>query len=142
MSTHEDANLILRLYEMRRDDRMRQARNWYVSTFKATTLEEFDKLCLPGSDEHASFRMVTSYWEMVASFLNSGALDKELFYKSGNELLFVWLRLSALVPALRERFHDTTVSGEMEAAANEMIAWKKSRSAEGFEMFSKRVRGV
>jgi hypothetical protein len=85
--------------------------------------------------------MVTSYWEMTASFLNSGVLDKELFYKSGNELLFVWLRLSTLVPALRERFHDATASGEMETAANEMIAWKKSRSAEGFEFFSKRVRG-
>jgi hypothetical protein len=106
MPTHEDAKLILRLYELRREDRMRQARNWFASTFKVTTLEDFDKLCPPGSDENASFRQVASYWEMVSSFLNSGVLDNELFYKSGSELLFVWLRLSAPLQAMRERFKD------------------------------------
>jgi hypothetical protein len=141
MPTHEDANLILKLYELRREDRMRQARTWFVQAFKPTNIEDFDKICPPGSEENASFRQVVSYWEMVASFLNSGALDRELFYKSGNEMLFIWLRLSTVLPALRERFQDATANADLEEAATSMISWKKTRSAGGYEAFRKRVQG-
>ena len=87
-ATFDDVNLILRLYEMRRDDRMREARNWFTGNFKVRTLEEWTALCAPGTDANASYRMVTSYWEMVASFITSGVLNPELFYQSGGEMLF------------------------------------------------------
>jgi hypothetical protein len=142
MPSHDDANLILRLYELRREDRMRQARSWFISSFTFKTLEEFDKVCPFGSDENASCRMVITYWEMVGSFLNSEVLDRELFYKSGNELLFVYLRIMDLIPPLRERHKDPTLYGEIEQAAHAMIEWKKSRAPEGFAVFSARVRGA
>lgn len=142
MPSHDDANLILRLYELRREERMRQARAWFGAKFTFKSLEEFDLGCRFGTEENASFRMVVSYWEMVASFLNSEVLDRELFYKSGNELLFVYLRLSDLIPALRARNEDPTLYGELESAALAMIEWKKSRTPEGFAAFSKRVKGT
>ena len=74
--------------------------------------------------------------------MNSEVLDRELFYKSGNELLFVYLRIVDMIPSVREKFQDPTVYCELEQAAEAMIEWKKSRSAEGFAMWSKRVRGV
>lgn len=142
MPSHDDANLILRLYETRREDKLRQARAWFISKFTYKTLEEFETACPPTSDESVWYRMVITYWDMVASFLNSEVLDRELFYKSGNEMVFVYLRLVDLIPAIRERFQDPTVYGELEQAAEAMIEWKKSRCAEGFAVFSKRVRGV
>ena len=106
MPSHDDANLILRLYELRREEKLRQARSWYISNFTYKTLEEFDKECPPASDESVWCRMVVTYWDMVASFLNSEVLDRELFYKSGNEMVFVYLRLADLLPGMRERFQD------------------------------------
>jgi hypothetical protein len=141
MPSHDDANLILRLYELRREERMRQARSWFGAKFTFKTLEEFDQVCPFGTEENASFRMVASYWEMVASFLNSEVLDRELFYKSGNELLFVYLRLSDLIPILRKRHEDPTLYAELEQAALAMIEWKKARAPEGLAAFSKRVKG-
>ena len=68
--TYDDANLILRLYEMRREARMRQARAWFTSKCKGVqSFEELMKLAPPGSDENASFRQVVTYWDLVASFI-------------------------------------------------------------------------
>jgi hypothetical protein len=142
MPTHEDINLILRLFELRREDKMRQARAWFGAKFNYRTVEEFEKACPLGSEESTFARMVGSYWEMVASFLNSGALDRELFYKSGGELIFVYLKIVDVIPEMRERFKDPTLYGELEQAAEAMIAWKKSRAPEGFAIFSERVRGA
>jgi hypothetical protein len=141
MPDHNDANLILRLYELRREERMRKARAWYLSSFTFKTVEEFLTACPMGGEESASARMVLSYWDMVSSFLNSGVLDRELFYKSGNELLFTYLRFSHLLSATREMYGDPTAYSELEQAGDAMIEWKKSRSLEGFEAFRKRVRG-
>ena len=68
---------------------MREARKWFRASFKAKTPEELSAMCPAGSEPNASYRMVTTYWEMVASFVTSGVLNAELFYQSGRELLFV-----------------------------------------------------
>ncbi len=74
-------------------------------------------LCPPGSDANASYRMVTSYWEMVASFLTSGVLNPELFYQSGRELLFCYARVRDILPALREKLGNPRELKNLEAAA-------------------------
>ena len=86
--TYDDAQLILKLYEMRREERLRKARAWFSSSFRVRMIDDFTRLCPVGSDENASYRMVVTYWEMVASFVTSGVLHKELFFQSGRELLF------------------------------------------------------
>ncbi|MGC4049003.1 MAG: hypothetical protein QM757_05735 [Paludibaculum sp.] len=62
--TYEDANLLLRLYEERREEKLRKARAWFVSECKYKTVEDWQKLCPPGSEMNAYYRMVTTYWEM------------------------------------------------------------------------------
>jgi len=87
--TYDDVRLILKLYDMRREARMREARKWFGTYFKAKTLEEFNALCPPGSEPNASYRMLTSYWEMVASFVTNGVLHQELFFEGNREFLVV-----------------------------------------------------
>src|SRR5882762_4591518 len=81
-ATYDDANLLLRLYELRREDKLRQARDWFNKNFHANNLEELSKICPQGSQEHAYFRMVLGYWEMAASFVTSGVLQRELFMQN------------------------------------------------------------
>jgi len=82
-ATYDDANLVLRLYELRRDEKLRAARDWFSTEFKAKNMEEARALMPPGSQSNAYFRMVTSYWDMVASFITSGVLHEELFFRIG-----------------------------------------------------------
>ena len=140
-ATYDDARLILELYEARREDRMRKARAWFVASFKPKTLSDLKALCPPGSDENASYRMVVTYWEMVASFVTSGVLHKELFFQSGRELLFVWERIRDLVPGVRETTKDATTAAGIEAVARDFIAWWETRSPGAYAAFSTRVRG-
>src|SRR5450432_3769526 len=97
-ATYDDANLILRLYEMRREEKLRQAREWFTRNFHCSTLEEFNKVCPPGSQENAFARQVVTYWEMVASLMTSGVLNEQLFFQSGMELLLVWERVKDFAP--------------------------------------------
>lgn len=137
--TYEDVNLILRLYEMRREDRMRQARDWFVMNFRPKTMEELQKLIPPGSDMNASFRQVTSYWEMVASFIASGVLNKELFFQNGQELLLVYERVRAVLPDIRAFNKNPNVLGNLETVAKEFIEWHNRRAPEAHAAFVSRV---
>jgi hypothetical protein len=140
-ATFEDVNMILQLYEMRREDRLREARKWFTGSFKAKSFEEFQALCPPGSEPNASYRMVTTYWEMVASFLTSGVLNAALFYQSGRELLFVWERVRDIVPAVREAFTHPRELKNLEEAATAYISWWNHTAPGAYDAFSKRVRG-
>src|SRR6478672_339411 len=130
-ATYEDANLLLRLYELRRDERMRTARAWFARNFRAGTLEEFDKLCPANSEENASYRMVVSYWEMAASFVTYGILHQELFMQQSSELGLVWERVRHIVPALRERFQKPNLLGSIEQVAVAMDEYRLPESAFG-----------
>src|SRR5919199_923436 len=101
-ATFDDVNLILKLYDMRREPRLREARRWFTGKFKAKTMEEFQTLCPPGGEQNASFRMFTTYWEMAASLITSGVLSPELFFQSSRELLFCWERIRDLVVNMRD----------------------------------------
>ena len=141
-ATYDDAHLILKLYDMRREDRLRQARQWFAANFKVRTLKELDALCPPGSDANASYRMVTSYWEMVASFIRAGVLNEELFYQSGRELAFVWERIRDVVPEMRKAFGDDAMLKNVEEVASSLREWANRRSPGSYEAFSTRVRGA
>ena len=72
-ATYEDVNLVLRLYELRREDRLRKARAWFAQSFKVRTLDEFNKLCPVGSDENAYFRFLTiDYPAQITNVLDAG----------------------------------------------------------------------
>ena len=100
-ATYDDVSLVLRLYELRRESRMREARRWFMRNFKAKTLADQQKLCEPGSDEAEYFNMVVTYWDMAASFIVAGVLRRELFFESNRELLVVWQRIQGFVGEIR-----------------------------------------
>jgi len=137
--TYDDANLILRLYEMRREERMRKARAWFTGSFKVKSWDELQKLAPGGSDENASYRMVVTYWDMVASFVSSGVLHQELFFQSGRELLLVWERLRDVLPEIRRQYKDPHLWGHLEAVGNEFAGHFKGRSNDAYDAFLTRI---
>ncbi len=87
MSIHSEADLILKLYELRREPTLRQARDWFFMGFNPASIEDYNAAIF--SEHGAQVRMVLSYWDMAAGFANSGAVNQDLFFRSSNELLFV-----------------------------------------------------
>jgi hypothetical protein len=140
-ATIDDAKLILELYDLRREARFREARRWFTASFKPKTYDDYLALCPVGSETNASYRMVVTYWEMVASFLTSGVLNNELFYQSGRELLFVWERVRDIVPAARDAFKHPRELRNLEEAATAYISWWNHTAPGAYDAFSKRVRG-
>ena len=139
-STYDDANLILRLYELRREERMRAARKWYLEHFGPDTLAEFRELCPSGSDSNASFRQVSSYYEMVASFITSGVLNEELYFQSGGELFLVFVRLEPFLGELRAAFKNPGGYKNLEAVAQRYAAYMDRNDPEASAAFRSRMR--
>ena len=106
--TASDADLILKLYELRREPRMRQARDYYAFSFFPTTYEDLVKIMsAPGTDENAFLRQVTSYWEMAAVFVAKGVIDAELFFESCPEMWMVYTKMKPFLPQIRKDFSPT-----------------------------------
>jgi hypothetical protein len=137
-ATYDDVNLILKLYEMRREEKLRAARAWFQASFKPKTMEELYAIAGPGTDGNAMFRQSVSYWEMVASFITSGVLNEELFFQSNRELLFFWLRLKPVVNEMRAASKDPKQWKNLETVGE---AFAKSMTPEAYEVFAARVAG-
>ncbi len=135
-ATYDDVNLILRLYDLRREEKLRAARAWYVTNFKPKTVQEMFAIAGPGTDGNAFFRQAVSYWDMVASFVTSGVLNEELFFQSHRELLLFWLRLKPVVEAARNVNEDPNAWKNMETVAE---AFAKYMGPETFKAFAARV---
>jgi hypothetical protein len=105
-SKQKDIDLILKLYELRRDAEMRQARAWYVTEFNPQSAEDIVRLTLSGQKESASYRMVTSYWDMAASFVNNGGIEEKLFLESNTEHVIVFARIEPFVAGVREMYGE------------------------------------
>jgi len=114
--TYEDATLVLRLYELRREDRLRAAREWYRAKFFPQSYEDVQAIALSAGPENESWRMVTSYWDMAASFVAQGVLHPELFFDSGGEALFVWAKVEPYVPQLRQDLQTPRLLAHVEKA--------------------------
>src|ERR1700677_2351514 len=99
--THEQANLLLRLYDLRREPRMREAREWYFGHFKPASVEDAMKICPPNSAENASMRMVITYWDMAAGMANRGLIDEEFFFENTGDNWVGWARREAILPGGR-----------------------------------------
>jgi len=96
----EDANLILRLYELRREETMRRARSWFLTNFNPQSIQ--DIFAVVAGDEHsADFRMVASYWDMAATFVNYGAIDEQMFNDINTEHIAVYAKLQPFLAELR-----------------------------------------
>jgi hypothetical protein len=102
-----DGELLLRLYEIRRDPELRQGRKWFLTTFKATGWAEIKARYLSHDDEDRWFRMVTSYWELVGTLVNRGVLHDELFFDHTGEDVVTWERCKAWIDEARGDIRPT-----------------------------------
>ena len=104
MSKVESADLILKLYDLRREEKMREARNWIFS-FNPTTVDEYWTTMMD-PQVGGYLRMVTSYWDMAASLVNHGAIDADMFNDTVGEHIMVFAKIQPLLAELRERFQN------------------------------------
>ena len=102
MSMQDEAGLILKLYELRREAKMREARDWYFRDFNPRSMNDF-KDALMG-DHSAHLRMVVSYWEMAAALVNQGAIGLDLFVSTNGEHIGVFGKIEPLLGEIRGMF--------------------------------------
>lgn len=95
----ESAQLILKLFEIRRDPILREARQWFLSDFNPVTWEECSAIV--GSERNASVRMVAGYWDMAASLVTHGAIDVDMFRAANNEIVATFAKIQPFVEQLR-----------------------------------------
>jgi uncharacterized protein DUF4760 len=138
----QNADLLLRIYDLRREERLRRAREWVIGNFWAENLEEFNAICTPGSDENAFYRQVTTYWEMVALIVNRGMLDEDLYFESTAESLLVWLRVKNVVQELRKLRKNPLMLRNLEILAEKHEKWLNSRAPEALGEIRKHMEAM
>ncbi len=106
MSKQEDTMAILKLYELRRDEQMRAARQWYFSEFAPTSAMDIVALYRGGERASANFRMVASYWDTAASLVLNGGIDQKMFLDANTEHVFVYAKIADFLPEVRELFRE------------------------------------
>jgi hypothetical protein len=126
MSKHEEADLILKLYELRREETMRRARDWYFRDFNPQSISEFTEAMMGEHSGH--LRMVVSYWDMAAALVNSGAISLDLFTSTNAEHIGVFSKVELLLGEIRgssgpqfavnlEKLIDSIPEGRKQVAA-------------------------
>src|ERR1700730_2938588 len=126
--THEQAQLHLQIYEMRREARLRQGRDWYFKNYFVENFEDSMRIAAPGTEAGALAMMVLSYWEQACALLNYGLLHEDLFFETSGEFFGVWERVKPSIPQCRERFANKQFLANLEKAAERYETWIESRS--------------
>jgi len=133
-----DADLLLRLYEIRREPELRRARQWFLTNFKPASWLEIKLRYLTHSDEDRFFRMTTSYWEMVGSLVNRGVLHPDLFFDHTGEDVVTWERCKEWIEEAREDIRPTylyqferMVAAHSEFRARSNAAFLAARASSG-----------
>ena len=126
--SHEQVNLMLRLYDIRREPRLREAREWFMNNFRPASPEDVMRQYPPASQENAYFRMVMSYWEMVAGIVNRGLIDEEMFFENSGEQWIVWERLKPVIGPWRELFKNPHMLSNLEQHCKRLEAWREKRA--------------
>ena len=126
--THEQAQLQLQVYDLRREARLRQARDWFQQNYHAETFEEALRYMEPGSEKGTFVGMVIGYWEQTCALLNYGLLHEDLFFETNGEFFGIWEQLKATVPQFREKFNEPYMLANMEKAAKRYEAWSEKRA--------------
>ena len=112
MSKTESAELILKLYETRREPVMRAARNWVIGFFPESA-EEIIKAMID-AETSAKYRMVTTYWDMAAGFVNHGAIDEEMFNDANGEHIVVFSKIQPFLNELRQTLDNPNMLANLE----------------------------
>ena len=125
----EEAQLLLHLYDLRREAEMRKARDWWMWQFTPRTADDFLKVAYAaGTQENNWMRQVASYWGLAASFVLQGVLSEELFLRPAfsGEMFFVLAKVHPFLPELREKLGDPEVFRDIEKVATS-TKWGRER---------------
>lgn len=115
MSKVESADLLMKLYDLRREEVMRKARTW-IFTYNPTSAEDIANTIMANEEDSAYFRMVTSYWDMAASFVNHGAIDAEMFNDITGEHIAIFAKIEPFLEDLRTHFQSPDMYKHLEKA--------------------------
>jgi hypothetical protein len=136
LATPADAEIILKLYQLRTEAVMRQARAWIGGEFWPTTIEEFNAVAENPADPHnAWFRQVITYWEMAAAMVLHGAVSAELFVDSNGEGFFLLAKFAPILAAIREKYPTFLTK------TSDMIS-RFSAAAQRYEATMKRIEAT
>lgn len=122
--SHADAELILKLYDARREAEIRKARKWWTSTFWPESADEIVKVLRgSGTDENAWFRQVLGYWSMAASFVTHGVLSEDLFFEPSfsGEMFFIYAKLEPYLAEVREKMQNPLLLANLEKLARSKL---------------------
>jgi hypothetical protein len=136
LATPADAEIILKLYELRREEVMRKARAWVIGQFWPATADEYFKVAMnPADPNNAYVRQVLSFWEMAAALVLHGTVSPELFVDCNNEGFFLLAKFEPILDAVRER-------NPMFLARTSDLVRRFPSAAARFEIVKKNVEGM
>jgi len=141
MSKAKSAELIMQLYDLRREAKMREARDWFFS-FNPTSADDVMKTMMD-PEVGAYLRMVTSYWDMAASFVNHGAIDAEMFNDTAGEHMMVFAKIEPFLDGIREKFDDPRAFKHLEKVILDMPdgAEKVRKTQEWLKTITAQMKG-
>jgi hypothetical protein len=125
---YENGQLNLRLFELRREPVLREAREWFLWEFNPDSLA--DIVATMNTERNAAFRMVVSYWEMAASMVTTGAVDAEAFLAAHGEIFGTFCKIQPFLAEMRTASNEPEFCKHFEAvvmAAPEAEAILKRR---------------
>jgi hypothetical protein len=126
--TFEQAQLHLQVFEERREERLRKARDWFFKNYWPTNYEEAMSIAAPGTEGGTNFMMVVSYWEQTCALLNYGLLHEDLFFETSGEFFGVFERIRPVLQPGRDAWKNPYFLVHMENAAKRFEAWSEKRS--------------
>jgi len=143
--THAQAQLQLQLYDLRREAKLRQAREWFAQNYFADSWEDSNRIAPFGSQEGTYWAMVLTYWDQACALLNHGLLHEQLFFETTGEFFGVWGRVKPVVPAIREQFHQKHFLANLEKTAERFEKWMEKSSpgaVEAMRQFTQQMRSA
>jgi len=114
--TPADAELILKLYDLRREAELRKARNWWLAFWPESTEDIIKIATALGTQENAWMRQVGGYWELAASLVLHGTLNRELFMEGSfsGEMFFLFAKVAPFIKEVREKMQSPSVFANVE----------------------------
>ena len=137
-----NAQLLLQIYDLRREEKLRKARAWLLPNFAAESLMQFMELYPPGTEPNAHYRQVTTYWDMVAAIVNRGMLDEDLFFETTGEAMITWLRVKDVALEMRAARKNPLYLRNLETLAEKHEQWLTARAPAAMEETRKVVAGM
>jgi len=142
MSKQAEADLILKLYDLRREALMREARTWFITWNPKGPADFMDVLT---SDKSGLYRMVISYWDMACSLVNNGAIDAQMFNDANGEHVVVYAKMEPFIPMLREQLCAPQFLAHLEKVvkalpdSEQRLAATRERIAKIIELYLQRT---